>query len=60
MFPTFEHCYICEHALRTGRYMVINTTFPAVPPFVGTLKQCIKAAAAADRSSAELLTKIGR
>lgn len=50
----YKHCHIERHPLRTG-YMVVNDTFPMIPPYFGTLKQCRKAAKFADMSAEELL-----
>lgn len=55
MIPTFEHVAITPHPLKSGVYMVLVTSFSGVPPYFGTLKQCIKAATVADRHAAKLL-----
>lgn len=50
----YKHCHIERHPLGTG-YMVFNDTFPMIPPYFGTLKQCKKAAKFADMNAEELL-----
>lgn len=51
--PQFKHVRIAEHPLK-NEYMVVNVTFPQIPPYFGTLKQCVHAAEASDKNS-ELL-----
>jgi hypothetical protein len=55
MIPTFEHAAIMPHPLKSGVYMVLVTSISGVPPYFGTLKQCIKAATAANHHAAKLL-----
>ena len=52
----FKHVKIERHPLRDC-YAVINITFPFIPPYFGTFRQCCKAAAAADRNAERLLNK---
>lgn len=49
----FKHVKICEHPLKYGKYMVINLTYKSIPPYIGTLKQCYKAALSAEKNSEE-------
>ena len=55
MVPTFEHVAILEHPLKAGCFMVLVKTISGVPPYFGTLKQCIKAATAAEKHVNKLL-----
>ena len=55
MVPNFEHVAICAHPLKAGCYMVLVKTIQGVPPYFGTLKQCIKAATAAEKHINKLL-----
>ena len=57
---SYKHVEIRPHPLREGRYMVHNGTFPSIPPFFGTLRQCIKAAAAAEANSQKMLDNLVR
>lgn len=57
MIPKFKHVKIDRHPLRAGIYGVFVVPFPHVPPFFGSLAECIKAARVADRHAAELLAK---
>ena len=57
MDQAYKHVKIERHPLRNA-YAVINITFPAIPPYFGTLKQCQKAAAAADRNAAKLAARL--
>lgn len=57
MIPTFKYVKIERHPLRAGIYGVFVVPFPHVPPFFGSLAECIKAAKVADRHAAELLEK---
>lgn len=51
----FKHTILKEHPLVKGRYMVLNTTFPSIPPYFGTLKECQKAQISAEKNSEKLL-----
>lgn len=51
----FKHVEITPHPLKSKKYMVINKTFPFIPPYIGTLKQCEKAAKYAEKNSEKLL-----
>lgn len=51
-----KHTEIIKHPLRDA-YMVINKTCQFVPPFIGTLKECEKAQAAAERSAEEYINQ---
>jgi hypothetical protein len=55
--PTFKHVKIVPHPLKANKYSVFVVPFPHVPPFFGSLAQCIKAAQIADRHAADLLEK---
>lgn len=51
-----QYAKIERHPLR-GCYCVFIPALPFVPPFFGTLRECKKAAAAADKKAAEYLKK---
>lgn len=51
----FKHVEITPHPLKAKKYMVINKTFPFIPPYIGTLRQCEKAAIYAEKNSEKLL-----
>lgn len=50
----FKHVGICKHPLNE-KYMVVNKTFPSIPPYIGSLKACKEAAASAEKNSEMLL-----
>lgn len=54
----FKHTKIVKHPLKDGKYMVVNITFPFIPPYIGTKKQCEKAQISAERNSIKNLTKV--
>ena len=49
-----KHVKIEAHPLKKDKYLVLNVTFPYIPPFIGTLKQCKKAALSAEKNSEKL------
>jgi hypothetical protein len=51
-----QYAKIERHPLRDC-YCVFIPALPFVPPFFGTLRECKKAAAAADKKAAEYLKK---
>jgi hypothetical protein len=51
----FKHTILKEHPLVKGRYMVANLTFPYIPPYFGTLKECQKAQISAEKNAQKLL-----
>lgn len=51
----YNHVKIEKHPLRSGVYGVFCTTFKHIPPYFGTLKECKKAAEAAEANSIKLL-----
>lgn len=55
--PSFKHCHIDRHPLK-DEYMVVNDTFEDIPPYFGTLKQCQKAAIAADKNAEKYLNSL--
>lgn len=52
----YKHCYIERHPLRDA-WCVHNRTFPMIPPFIGTKKECELAIVFAEKRSEELLKK---
>jgi hypothetical protein len=54
---SFKHVKIEKHPLKSNKYMVVNITFPFIPPYIGTLKQCKKAALSAEKHSEERCVK---
>lgn len=56
----FRHTKIVKHPLKDGKYMVVNITFPFIPPYIGTKKQCEKAQISAERNSINMLNEHSR
>lgn len=57
MDTVYKHVKIERHPLRNC-YAVYNVTFKAIPPYFGTLKACIRAAAAAEKNAEKLYNKL--
>lgn len=53
----FKHVEIYANPVSTT-YQVRNLTFPSIPPYVGTLKQCYKAALSAEEKSERKLNEL--
>lgn len=50
----YKHNKIEKHPLRDA-YMVINTTLPFIPPFIGTKRECEEAIIAAEKSTEDYI-----
>lgn len=51
----FVHTKIVPHALNQSKFLVLNTTLPFIPPYIGTLKQCQRAQVHAEKNTIEYL-----
>lgn len=40
--------------------MVVNVTFPFIPPYIGTKRECEKAQISAEKNSIKMLNEEGR
>lgn len=56
----FKHTKIVKHPLKEGKYMVVNITFPFIPPYIGTKRECEKAQISAEKNSIKMLNEEGR
>lgn len=51
----FKHTKIVPHVLKKSKFLVLNTSLPFIPPYIGTLKQCQKAQVHAEKNAIEYL-----
>ena len=58
MHTHYKHVEIHPHPLKAGVYGVFCKTIKGIPPYFGTLAQCKRAAAAAERNTEKHLTKV--